>query len=226
MRSRKTMHADGISDDGIELDEPLVARACTAPPKLDDWQSRHKARRLGRELRRPGSASAISFGQLPTNPRRFDPPADLFDGDPTRITTNVTPVVRRTQGGQAIAWLMVMAGLVALGGGLSGIGWSLAMNRSEYWNASIGLTLGGQGALIFGLVLVITRLWRNSRYASGKLQDVHTRLGELQRTAEALASSRGGAPAFYADLARGAPPQMLLSNLKGQVDQLAARFGG
>jgi hypothetical protein len=34
----------------------------------------------------------------------------------------------------------------------------------------------------------------------------------------------GGAPAFYAELVRGASPQMLLTNLKGQLDQLATRL--
>jgi hypothetical protein len=35
----------------------------------------------------------------------------------------------------------------------------------------------------------------------------------------------GGAPAFYADLVRGASPQVMLANLKGQIDQLATRIG-
>ena len=225
-RTKKSNPANGIYDGGIELDEPLVARACASPPKLDNWQDRHRSRRLGRELRRSASISPAPFERLPSNPRRFDPPAELFDNTPTSVSPISTPVARRAQGGQAIAWFTVMAGFFALCGGLGGIAWSLAMNRGEYWNASLGLTLAGQGALIFGLVLVVARLWRNSRYATGKLQDVHTRLVELQRTAEALATNRGGAPAFYADLARGAPPQMLLSNLKGQIDQLATRFGG
>lgn len=90
----------------------------------------------------------------------------------------------------------------------------------------MGLTLGGQGTLILGLVLVVSRLWRSSRYAGGKLQEVHARLAQLQHTADALTAMRsGGAPAFYADLVRGASPQMLLTNLKGQLDQLATRLG-
>jgi hypothetical protein len=58
------------------------------------------------------------------------------------------------------------------------------------------------------------------------LQDVHAGLNQLQQTADVLATMRsGGAPNFYADLLRGASPQVLLANLKGQVDQLAARVG-
>jgi len=229
MRNRKNTHTAGISDGGIELDEPAVARVCTAPPKFDDWQTRQRTRHLGRELRRSMSGSSIPLERFPQNQRRFDPPAELFDNSTSSfssVSTRSTPAAKRTQGGQVIAWFVVMAGFVALCGGLGGIAWSIAERRDEFWNESLGLTLAGQGILIFGLVLVVSRLWRNSRYATGKLQDVHTRLGELQRTAEALSANRGGAPAFYADMARGAPPQILLSNLKGQVEQLAARLGG
>jgi hypothetical protein len=74
--------------------------------------------------------------------------------------------------------------------------------------------------------MAVSRLWRNSRYATNKLQEMHAGLGQLQNTADTISAMRGGAPAFYADLARGASPQLLLSNLKGQLDQLATRFGG
>jgi hypothetical protein len=80
--------------------------------------------------------------------------------------------------------------------------------------------------LILGLVMVVSRLWRNSRFATNKLQELHARLAQLQSTADTISAQRsGGAPAFYADLARGASPQILLSNLKGQLDQLATRVG-
>jgi hypothetical protein len=125
-----------------------------------------------------------------------------------------------------MAWLIVASGIVTLAAGTGLMGWSLAGGRMIYWNLALGLALGGQGALIFGLVLVVSRLWHNSRHASARLQEVQARLAQLQHTADALSATRSsGAPAFYADLVRGASPQMLLSNLKGQLDQLATRLG-
>jgi hypothetical protein len=125
-----------------------------------------------------------------------------------------------------MAWLIVFAGVLTLIGGLGLLGWSLSIHDTTFWELALGLTLGGQGLLIFGLVLAITRLWRSSRYAANKLQDVHVQLGQLQHTADSLlAKNSAGAPAFYADLVRGASPQVLLANLKGQVDQLATRLG-
>jgi hypothetical protein len=128
--------------------------------------------------------------------------------------------------GQLFAWLIVAAGTITLIGGVGLIGWSISTNQMQHWNLALSLALGGQGALILGLVMVVSRLWRNSRYATNKLQEMHARLGQLQNTADTISAMRGSAPAFYADLARGASPQMLLSNLKGQLDQLATRLGG
>lgn len=120
----------------------------------------------------------------------------------------------------------MLVGSLALAGGVGLIVWSLSTQVMAYWNLALGLSLGGQGTLILGLVLVVSRLWRHSRYAAGKLQDVHARLGQLQKTAEILTTMRSGgsAPAFYAELARGASPHTLLTNLKGQLDQLATRL--
>jgi hypothetical protein len=125
-----------------------------------------------------------------------------------------------------VAWLIVVAGSLALAGGVGLMAWSLSTKIMIYWNLALGLALGGQGTLILGLVLVVSRLWRHSRYAASKLQDVHSRLGQLQHTAEVLTTMRSGgsAPAFYAELARSASPHMLLTNLKGQLDQLATRL--
>lgn len=133
---------------------------------------------------------------------------------------------RRADGGQFVAWLLVLLGALALVGGVATIGWSLWAGQMQFWNLGLAVTLAGQGVLIFGLVLVVSRLWRNSRYASGRLQEAHVRLVQLQNTADSLTTMRGGAPAFYAELARGASPQMLLANLKGQLDQLTTRLGG
>ena len=237
MRSSKPMHAAAICDDGLALDDPAAAAVAAVPPIANDWQSQQRARRMERELRRSTIETPTATTPHLQGPRRFDPPKQLFDSIQqvsAPIAVAITPQLastpyarlRRTQGGQVIAWMIVVAGTITLASGIGLVAWSLAARQTLYWNLAIGLTLGGQGTLIFGLVLVLSHLWRNSRYASGKLQDVHARLGQLQQTADVLATIRaGGAPSFYTDLMRGASPQVLLANLKGQVDQLAARVG-
>jgi hypothetical protein len=89
------------------------------------------------------------------------------------------------------------------------------------------MALIGQGLLVTGLVQIVSRLWRSSRYANHKLHEIHWQLGEVHRTTQAIAGQRSSsAPAFYAELARGASPQMLVANLHGQLDQLALRIDG
>ncbi len=222
-------HAVGFSEAGIALDDDIALEVVDSRPPIvsDDWQLRRRTRELGRKLRHEPVGSQ----------RRDGSPQNLFSelaaqtaspivdpgryAQPTSTTKPPSPEM-----GQVVAWFITFTGFTSLVAGLGMIAWSIAHGGSGYWDHALALTLAGQGTLIFGLVLVVTKLWRNSRYASGKLQEVHTELGQLQRTAETLSAMRnGGAPAFYAELVRGASPQMLLTNLKGQLDQLATRLG-
>jgi hypothetical protein len=236
MATEKSMHTTPIRDDGIALDEPAAAVKAVVRPHIDEWDARQRVRTMSRELRRTTAAPSPVSTRIPRE-SRFDPPQDLFDQIEHATTPNISAATseettagrlrtRSPEGGQIIAWLVVTAGTAALAAGIGLIAWSLGTEQMARWNLAMGLTLGGQGTLILGLVLVVSRLWRNSRYASVKLQEVHVRLARLQHTADALTAMRsGGAPAFYADLVRGASPQMLLTNLKGQLDQLATRLG-
>jgi hypothetical protein len=232
---RQVPPAAPICDDGIELTENVAMRKRAAPPiTTGEWSIRQRARELDRALRRPMHFGASAATATPLGKRRFDPPQDLIDlyqQAPTPTVTTATAATTsqhrpsRTSSGQILAWLIVAAGTITLLTGLGLLGWSLSREEMQHWNLALGLALGGQGALILGLVMVVSRLWRNSRYAANKLQEMHARLGQLQNTADTISAMRGGAPAFYADLARGASPQTLLSNLKGQLDQLAKRMG-
>jgi hypothetical protein len=238
LRSQKSQAPAQICDEGIALDEqPAPAATTAAPFRKDDWPAQQRVRSLARELKRPNIAAKISPTPKSASHLRFEPPQDFFGQLTPAQVASTTPAAardaeeallkaRRSEGGQIIAWLIVIAGALILGSGIGLITWSLVMKVMTYWNLGFVLALGGQGTLIIGLALVVSRLWRHSRYAASKLQDVHTRLGQLQQTAEILTTMRtsGGAPAFYAELARGASPNMLLTNLKGQLDQLATRI--
>jgi hypothetical protein len=236
MQSRKPTATAQICDEGLALDDPTIAAttssAKTAQFRKDDWAVRQRVRTVARELRRPNPVTAVSPNRIASEFGRFDPPQDLFgQGAPVGLTPIAPPgspsaaLQNKASGSnQLAAWLIVILGVLGLASGLGLIGWSLSTGQMQHWNLALGLAMGGQGTLIFGLVLVISRLWRSSRQAAAKLHEVHTRLAQLQHTSETLAATRsGGAPAFYADLVRGASPHVLLANIKGQVDQLATR---
>jgi hypothetical protein len=235
MRMKKPDHGP-VCDDGIALDEPAAAAVAATPPRFDAWRARRDVRHLSRQLRKPNPTSTASPERFPAGPRRFDPPQNLLD-TLQNVGSGFAPITsaptsrslsrsHRTDGLQYVSWLIVLAGTIVLAGGIGLIAWTLSAREMLYWNLAIGLTLGGQGALIFGLVMVNSRLWRNGRHAVHRLHDIQAQLGQLQHTAESLTAMRsGGAPTFYADLVRGASPHVLLANLKGQLDQLATRIG-
>lgn len=242
MHKREAAHTARICDEGLALDEPATRTTATAAAKApsfeaNDWAARQRVRTAVRELRRPNPATASSINRMASERSRFDPPHDLFGQideatTPTLATTAPTLTKDSTlrkqgsPGSQMLSWIMVLIGAAALVCGIWLIAWSLSAGQWRYWNLAVGLALGGQGGLILGLVLVISRLWRSSRYAAARLVEVHARLGQLVQATDTLAATRTtSAPAFYADLVRGASPHVLLANLKGQVDQLATRVG-
>jgi hypothetical protein len=239
LRSRKASAAAQICDEGIALDEQAAPVATAAEIfRKDDWPAQQRVRSLARELKRPNIAAKTSSEKAPLSRHRFEPPEDFFGQFPPTPLPSLTPAAlqsssnsalqaKNSESSQIVAWLIVIAGVFSLASGLGLITWSISTKTMTHWNLGFGLAVGGQGTLILGLALVVSRLWRHSRYAAMKLQEVHSRLGQLQQTAEVLTTMRtgGGAPAFYAELARGASPHMLLTNLKGQLDQLATRIG-
>jgi len=241
MQKGKSPYTSRICDEGLALDEPVAAQTAASattgsPFRTDDWAARQRVRTAARELRRPNPTAANPPNRMAADRQRFDLPQDLFGQIEHATTPTIATLApqsftadlaqKHNSGGQVVAWLVVIIGVLSLTGGVGLIAWSLSTAQMLYWNYALGLAMAGQGMLIFGLVLVISRLWRSSRYSAAKLQDVHVRLGQLQQSSETLAATRtSGAPAFYADLVRGASPHVMLANLKGQVDQLATRVG-
>jgi hypothetical protein len=101
----------------------------------------------------------------------------------------------------------------------------LATGRQELWVVGLPAALAGQIALLIGLTLQLDRLWRANRKAAAKLDTVDEQLTELK--ASTALPSMPPAPAaslFYSHLASGASPQLLLTDLKSQIDLLAMKI--
>ena len=104
------------------------------------------------------------------------------------------------------------------------LGWSFAASRQELWAIGTPIALAGQIALLIGLVLQLDRLWRDGRNAAAKLDTVDEQLHELKTTTTLLGTTHGPSATFYAHLADGAGPQLLLNDLKSQLDLLAIKL--
>lgn len=215
--------ATGVSDAGVGLDQE--SRQAAEPQKrlasLDDAYRLDDMRRTIRGAQRRASGAPRVL--------RFDPPEQLVEQSRVEAPNDTPPKPRVDQPArdnhrptQWVAWMLALAGAMGLGAGLGLMFWSLTEARPELWDWGVGATLAGQGLLIIGLVQLIASLWHSSRAANSTLRGVHHELRRLGRTTESLLGANSStAASFYADLARGASPEMLLANLKGQVDALS-----
>jgi hypothetical protein len=125
----------------------------------------------------------------------------------------------------ALAWLSLAVGLAIFACGAVLLGWSLAADREDLWTIGLPLALVGQAGLILGLILQLDGLSHTNRQTAAALSELD---GELSRVRQATtlltATKSSSAQSFYAHLAAGASPQLLLADLKGQLDLLAQQM--
>jgi len=125
----------------------------------------------------------------------------------------------------AFTWLALSLGTASFVCGGILLGWSLATGRQELWTVGLPVALAGQVALLVGLVLQLDRLWHDNRAAAAKLDNVDQQLHELKTATTLLSTSQGpAASVFYSHFAGGAGPQLLLTDLKSQIDLLAMKI--
>ncbi len=124
-----------------------------------------------------------------------------------------------------LTWLALSLGTTSFVCGGVLLGWSLTAGRQELWHIGLPVALVGQVALLIGLVLQLDRLRHDNREAAAKLDDVDQQLHELKTTTTLLGTSQGAAGStFYTHFAGGAGPQLLLTDLKSQLDLLAMKI--
>jgi hypothetical protein len=125
-----------------------------------------------------------------------------------------------------MTWAVLALGLMA--SACSGVllGWGAFCGRDDLWAIGVPIGLGSQIVLIVGLVLQLDRLWHDNRDTAQKLDHVDERLHALNQTTSLLGATHGSASSpFHLHMAGGASPQLLLADLKSQLDLLALKLG-
>lgn len=121
-----------------------------------------------------------------------------------------------------LTWTALTLGTATLACGGIMLGWSIYGGRSELWELGLPIAAGGQIVLLMGMVLQLNRIWRHNRRAATKIDN---ELHDLKTTTSLLGAIHGpSSAAFYTHLAGGANPQLLLSDLKSQLDLLAIKL--
>jgi hypothetical protein len=217
-------HLFGVGDlaaHGVDLTGTSRRPAATSPPAFDEWEFEHDLRQLS-EL-----ASALEARPSPATT------AALAESGPhlASLARQQAPrgIEKRGQrpgrGRGILAWTVLSLGLLASVVGGTLLVMSFAITRQELWSLGLPITIGGQVCLLLGLVLQLERVWQGSRYAVDMLDEVDERLADLKTATNLLGATRSSASqAFYAHLAEGASPHLLLADLKGQLDLLAVRM--
>lgn len=221
--------------------EPKKAEASEAVT-TDDWEVDEQLQAIGEVLgagRRDDRRKSSTYRR---EAARFDlahggPPAWHRDiaasnatrpkSDPAEGARNVrSPKSAKKAGGGlgGFAWLALLIGTMGFVCGGALLGWSLATGRQELWTVGLPVALGGQIALLVGLILQIERLWHDNRRSADRLENVDAQLHEI-KTSTTLLGTSYTAPAaqFYTHFAHGASPEILLTDLKSQLDLLALR---
>ena len=79
--------------------------------------------------------------------------------------------------------------------------------------------------LLMGAILQLDGLWENNQANFEMLDQLDQQLTDLRHATNMLSVSNSQASqSFYMHLAEGANPQMLLADLKGQIDLLSMKM--
>jgi hypothetical protein len=200
-----------------------LEKALQSGPLSEDWALEAELRgveRLVSSLKARGSTiDPPNVSRGPHSLRRAPTAWEATDDvQPPTARLSKSPEPRS----HTLAWLLLSLGLAVFACGGVLLGWSLIGRRDDLWPVGMPLVLIGQAGLVLGLVLQLDGLWNSSRKTAQVLHELDDELKNVRQATSLLTTSHSsGAQSFYLHLAEGASPQMLLADLKGQMDLLA-----
>lgn len=222
-RCGSTLRTPRSAEGGKRSADDMAALASAAladdAPPTDTWQldaELTEAERLLAAFSPHAGSGEASLAIASQSGRTY-----RFDSEVKRCDELETPPAT----GGFVAWLLLLVGTMALVCGGVLVGWSLYASRAALWNLGLPILLAGQAGLLLGVVLQLARMWQNHRTAAERLAAVDRQLGDLEQTTTLLGNTYGtGSSTFFAHLAEGASPHLLLADLKGQMDLLAMKM--
>jgi hypothetical protein len=228
---------------GLSGGKPAAAAtACAAsaagtfrsPPALDDdWALEAELRGVERLMQSLKSRSPLAESSIVQNSMQQAAAnwhsAQSGHAPCADATRSQKLVTARDKGIQprshAAAWCILSLGLAVFACGAVLLGWSLFAKRDDLWPVGMPLALIGQAGLVLGLVLQLDGLWHSNRRTADVLSELDGELKDVRQATSLLSTTHSsGAQSFYFHLAEGASPQMLLADLKGQIDLLAQQM--
>jgi hypothetical protein len=196
-------------------------------PHYDRWETEEHLRHIGRVLH-PHLRSSTKGKTPRRNKTRIHAAHAATPGWHRNDKRRVPAKTRKGPGDSGTTltvWTAISLGVMLLACGGMLLGWSVLGPRADLWSIGLPIAIAGQVLLLFGLVLQLERLWHHHRDAAARLAAVDRQLHDLRSTTALLGTTHSApAAAFYSHMAGGASPQLLLADLKGQLDLLALQM--
>jgi hypothetical protein len=215
---------------GVSPEESAPIAPTILPAGLDDWEAEAELRRIERKLRVHRKIHRVSAAEKNDRQIRLDA-AHRKLGQNRRLkhvriaTKNKAAAPRAFHFLAFLTWTAISLGSAALLCGGISLGYSVVGKSPDFWNFGLAFIVGGQIALLVGLVMQLDRVRRDNRAAAVRLGEVDEKLHDLKTTAALLGTSHSPtASSFYAHYASGANAQLLLTDLKSQLDLLAIKI--
>jgi len=226
------------TDDGsISLEapssEPHADAVMPCPPTFDGWSLDEDLRHVDRLLNSSRAEQARIEPLERVEPVRLDSAhatPSAWHGSDERVARSKAKRQSRDRFSIAslfstlVIWLSLMLGAMSFVAGGALLCGSLLTENQTFWEIGYPIVWSGQIVLLVGLILQLDRLRKDNRIATERLETVDAQLHELKTTTTALGTMHGPSGAFYAHWADGANPQLLLSDLKSQLDLLAVKL--
>ncbi|MEI8373939.1 MAG: hypothetical protein WCJ35_14010 [Planctomycetota bacterium] len=211
-----------------------ASTAAQQPPIYDGWKIDEQLRHFRRVLQ-PVPFPREKFDEPETQPKfRLDAGHGVLASHAKRArrsskkTSRVAAAAKKhamyDRPMAALAWTTLSLGTAGFVCGLTLMGWSMNTGRQDLWAFGVPIILSGQIALVLGLVLQLDRIWHDSRRAAARMEIVDEQLHDLKTATSLLGTTHGPSSAFYAHWAGGAGPEILLGDLKSQLDLLAVKL--
>lgn len=220
-------HTIGVAETAARgLDLEQTAKPESFDPsalELDEWDLEHDFEHLA-DLPGPPTESHLANASHSVPPPLSGLDLALF-APPSYAPPARAPAEEPATRSTGMGWLFVALGLTALVCGLALLLGATLSGHDTLWNLGLPIAVGGQVVLLLGLALQLERIGQNNRLAADKLQQVDAQLHNLEQAAVRLGNTHSSAAqAFYAHMAEGANPQLLLADVKSQLDLLALRM--